>query len=105
MQIYSYSEARQNLAALLEQAEETGKVIIRRKDGQTFAVVPEKITASPLDVPSIKVNITTEELVDIIRNGRERENCRIRPSVSRDSPEGLLILSEQGTGLVQRKMT
>jgi len=73
MQIYSYSEARQNLAVLLEQAEDTGKVLIRRKDGQTFAVVPEKTAASPLDVPSIKVSMTTEQLIDIIRNGRERQ--------------------------------
>jgi len=73
MQIYSYSEARQNLAVLLEQAEDTGKVLIRRKDGQTFAVVPEKTAASPLDVPSIKVSMTTEQIIDIIRNGRERQ--------------------------------
>jgi len=73
MQIYTDSEAVRNFAILLEQAENAGKVLIRRKDGQTFAVVPEKTAASPLDVPSIKVNMTTEELIDIIRNGRERQ--------------------------------
>jgi len=73
MQMYSDSEAAENLAVLLEQAENTGKVLIRRKDGHTFAVVPEKTAALPLDVPSIKVNITTEEIIDIIRNGRERQ--------------------------------
>jgi antitoxin Phd len=60
MQVYSYSEARQKLAAVLKQAENTGKVIIRRKDGRTFALVPEKIAFSPLDVPTIKANVTTE---------------------------------------------
>lgn len=72
MQIFTYSEARQKLAMLLDQAENTGKVLIRRKDGRTFALVPEKVVSSPLDVPSIKANITTQELVDIIREGRER---------------------------------
>jgi antitoxin Phd len=72
MQVYTYSEARQKLALVLEQVESTGKVIIRRKDGRTFAVVPEKISSSPLDVPSIKAKITTQEIVDIIREGRER---------------------------------
>ena len=74
MQVYTYSEARQKLASVLEQAESTGKVIIRRKDGRTFALTPEKMLSSPLDVPTIKANVTTQELVDIIRNGREKIN-------------------------------
>jgi len=72
MQVYTYSEARQKLAKILDQAENTGKVIIRRKDGRTFALVPEKVAFSPLDVPTIKAKISTQELVDIIREGRER---------------------------------
>ena len=72
MQVYTYSEARQKLATVLEQAENTGKVIIRRKDGRTFALVPEQIVTSPLDVASVKAKITTKEIVDIIREGRER---------------------------------
>ena len=72
MQVYSYSEARQKLATVLKQAESTGKVIIRRKDGRTFALIPEAIATSPLDVPSIEAKISTEEIVDIIREGRER---------------------------------
>ena len=72
MQVYTYSEARQKLAMVLEQAERAGKVLIRRKDGRTFALVPEKNVASPLDVPTIKANISTQEIVDIVREGRER---------------------------------
>jgi len=72
MQVYTYSEARQKLSFVLEQAENTGKVLIRRKDGRTFALVPERNAGSPLDVPSIKAKITTQEIVDIIREGRER---------------------------------
>lgn len=72
MRIYTYSEARQKLSNVLEQAEHTGKVLIRRKDGRTFALTPETIAASPLDVPSIKADVTTKEIVGIIRQGRER---------------------------------
>lgn len=43
MQVYTYSEARQKLAFVLEQAEDTGKVLIKRKDGRTFALVPERM--------------------------------------------------------------
>ena len=72
MQVYTYSEARQKLAFVLQQAENTGKVLIRRKDGRTFALVPEKIVSSPLDVPTIEAQITTPEIVPMVRQGRER---------------------------------
>ena len=72
MPVYSYSEARQKFATVLKQAENTGKVIIRRKDGRTFALIPEIVPDFPLDVPSIKAKVTTDEILDIIREGRER---------------------------------
>ncbi len=72
MRVYTYSEARQKLALVLEQAESSGKVLIRRKDGRTFALIPERDVSSPLDVPSIKAEVTTKEIVDIVREGRER---------------------------------
>lgn len=72
MQVYSYSEARQKLSSVLDKAESTGKVIIRRKDGRTFALTPEQTRRSPLDVPSIRASISTEELVKIVRKERGR---------------------------------
>lgn len=73
MQVYTYSEARQKLAMVLDQAESTGKVLIRRKDGRVFALVPEKCPSSPLDVPTIEAKTTTQEIVEIVREGRERQ--------------------------------
>lgn len=73
MQVFTYSEARQKFSEVLEQADSTGKVLIRRKDGRTYSLVPERETSSPLDVPSVKANISTQEIVDIIREGRERD--------------------------------
>ncbi len=72
MQVYTYSEARQKLAQVLDQAEKGGKVLIRRKDGRTFALMPETLSRSPLDVPSVKATVSTREIVDIVRDGRER---------------------------------
>ena len=72
MDVYTYSEARQKLAKVLEKAEATGKVLIRRQDGRTFALTPEAAPKSPLDVPSIKADISTEKLVAIVRRERGR---------------------------------
>jgi hypothetical protein len=72
MRVYTYSEARQKLSSILDKAESMGKVIIRRKDGRTFALIPEQIHSSPLDVPSIKAAVSTKELVEIVRKERGR---------------------------------
>ncbi len=72
MLIYTYSEARQKFSKVLDQAEQTGKVLIKRKDGRVYALIPEKTEKSPLDIPSIKAEITTDEIVSIIREGREK---------------------------------
>lgn len=70
MEVYTYSEARQRLSSVLDKAESAGKVLIRRKDGRTYALVPERPTASPLDVPSIEADISTQEVVTLIRQER-----------------------------------
>ena len=40
MDVYTYSEARQNFSRVLDKAESTGKVLIRRKDGRTYDLCP-----------------------------------------------------------------
>jgi len=72
MKTYTYSEARQNLASLLEEARADGAVKISRKDGKSFILRPELSGKSPLDVEGVDVDITTDEIVSIIREGRER---------------------------------
>ena len=70
MIVYTYSEARQKLATLLDRAVKEGEVKIRRKDGQTFVIRPETRTGSPLDVEGIDLGITADEIVEFIREGR-----------------------------------
>lgn len=72
MKIYSYSEAGQKLATVLDEADSTGKVFIRRRDGRTYALVPEGTPTSPLDVPSISAKISTQEIVSLLRRERGR---------------------------------
>ena len=72
MRVYTYSEARQNLATLLDVAKKDGAVAIRRRDGQTFILSPEAVGSSGLDVEGIDLDIATEEIVEIVRQGRER---------------------------------
>ena len=69
---YTFSEARQKLAAVLDNAEQDGEVRIIRENGAVFIVRPEKTSRSPLDVPGIDANLQVEEIVSIIREGRER---------------------------------
>ncbi|MDE0555633.1 MAG: type II toxin-antitoxin system Phd/YefM family antitoxin [Candidatus Poribacteria bacterium] len=71
MEVYTYSEARQKLSSVLDKAESAGK-LIRRKDGRTYALVPERPTASPLDVPSIEADISTQEVVTLVRQQRSK---------------------------------
>lgn len=47
MNVYTYSEARQQLASVLDSAKKTGKVLIRRQDGSTFSITPEVEVKSP----------------------------------------------------------
>ena len=70
MTVYTYSKARQNLASLLDQATEEGEVRIKRKDGRIFVIRPEEKKDSPLDVEGIDLNITTNEILGFIHEGR-----------------------------------
>jgi hypothetical protein len=70
MKEFTYSEARQRLAALLERARREGAVRIRRKDGQLFVLRPERPAGSPLDVSSIGARLSRDEIADAIREGR-----------------------------------
>jgi antitoxin Phd len=86
MQVYTYFEARQRLASVLDKAEVSGKVLIRRKDGRTFSLSPERTEASPLDVPSIRARVTTDELLSIVRQERGRTTASTRFLKGRGRP-------------------
>lgn len=72
MKTYKFSEARQNLAALLDEAASTGEVRISRRDGRSFVIRPARTKGSPLDVPGIGIELSAEEIVKTVREGRRR---------------------------------
>lgn len=70
MKEYTYSEARQRLADLLELVQREGGVRIRRRDGSVFLISQVVTTVSPLDVPAVDLRMTRDEIIDVIREGR-----------------------------------
>jgi len=72
MQVYTFSEARQKLASILEQASRDGEVLIKRRDGRSYILKPEKSQKSPLDVKGVDIGLSATEIVDFVREGRER---------------------------------
>lgn len=85
MKILTCLEASQDLEAVLDIVEKDGVVKIRRKDGKEFILQPARFRSelleaeptsskgSPLDADAkpIRPKITTEEIVEIVRKGRE----------------------------------
>lgn len=72
MKVYTYSEARQRLASLLDESRREGSVQIRRRDGQLFVLQPAAASGSPLDVPAVKAGLRPGELEDLMRESHER---------------------------------
>jgi len=69
MKIYTYSEARQKLSEVLDTAR-TEEVLIKRRGGETFAVMYKKLPKSPFDVPGVNTSATTQDILDAIRESR-----------------------------------
>ena len=69
MKVYTYSEARQKLSALLDLAK-TEDVIIKRRGGETFKIIFTKSPKSPFDVAGVKTKATTRDILDAIKESR-----------------------------------
>jgi prevent-host-death family protein len=78
MQLYSYTQARQKFAEVLN-ASYTDDVIIRRRGGDEFKITPIKTKSSqnnehsPLDVPGIKCNVSMDDIIDAIHKSHAHE--------------------------------
>lgn len=72
MKVFTYSEARQNLSKLLSMAQ-TEEIEIRRKDGSVFVLKSKSSkNGSPFDVSGIKSNVTSDDILDAVRESRQR---------------------------------
>jgi len=70
MKVYTYSEARQRLADVLNIARNE-EVIIKRRGGESFSIIFRKSEKSPFDVPGIKTKATTKDILEAVRESRE----------------------------------
>jgi len=73
MMVYSFSEVRERLSTLLERALVEGQVKFRSRDGRMFIIRPEQtLKTSPFDVRSVNLPITKLDILEAIRESRER---------------------------------
>jgi prevent-host-death family protein len=71
MKVYTYSEARQRLSDVLNNARNE-EVVIKRRGGETFLIMFRKSRKSPFDVPGIQTKATTRDILAAVRESRER---------------------------------
>jgi hypothetical protein len=72
MTVYTQSEVERQLARVLDQARLEGEVRIRSEGGEEFVVKPVPRGTSPLDVRGIDLNVTSAQIVEAVRESRER---------------------------------
>ena len=77
MKVYTFSQARQNLAEVLNQSKDEA-VLIRRRSGDSFAVIPKQREGSPFDVPGVKTAATTFDILAAVRESRSKTSQQRR---------------------------
>ena len=78
MKVYTYSQARQNLAEVLNQSKEE-QVIIRRRGGDSFAILPRPREGSPFDVRGVKTGATTSDILAAVKESRSKTSQQRHP--------------------------
>ncbi len=73
MREYSFSEARQQFASVLEEAGKEGVVCIKKRDGAAFLIRPVAPRQSPLDVVGVDLGLNAADIVAAIREGRDQQ--------------------------------
>ncbi|PZD72224.1 hypothetical protein C1752_03810 [Acaryochloris thomasi RCC1774] len=71
MRVYTYSEARQQLSELLNQAQ-SEEVLIKRRDGTTFSVRARKTKESPFDIKGFKSDVSQKDILSAVEESRGR---------------------------------
>ena len=72
MKIYTYSQAREKLADILEESKKE-EIVIRRRKGDMFSIVPKTPSRrSHFDVPTLGKRIARKEILEAIHESRER---------------------------------
>lgn len=79
MKIYTYSQAREKLADILEESKKE-EVVIRRRKGDMFSIVPKSgRLRSPFDVAGLRKGISRDDILQAIRDSREQPRHTTEP--------------------------
>jgi hypothetical protein len=74
--IYTISQVQKQFATLLRKVLSEGQIKFKTPDGQVFVIYPlqavKKSSKSPFEIQSIKLPITTKDILQSIRESRER---------------------------------
>ena len=72
MRVFTYSEARQQFADVLNYAQVEGQVCITRRDGSVFNLSPAapQKAKSPLDIQGMTLGLSQAEIVSSVQEGR-----------------------------------
>jgi uncharacterized protein (DUF433 family) len=65
--------SREDIAAVLDKAKKEGKVLIKKRDGSSFILSPLPLAESPLDVKGINIDLTENEIIDVLKEVRRRK--------------------------------
>lgn len=65
-------DLRSDFSIVLDKAKVEGGVLITRRDGTMFEILPVPRKELPLDVRGVDLDLTADEIVSIIRESRER---------------------------------
>ncbi len=76
MRVYTFTQARQQLASLLDCAQKEGAVRIRHRDGRAFTLQPATTNGSPLDVKGVVLPLDRKAIVAAVRESRSRYTKR-----------------------------
>jgi hypothetical protein len=84
VKIYTYSEARERLAEILNIAREED-VMIQGRGGEVFPIVLKKKSRSPFAIPGIKTQASTKDILQAVKDSRRQIAKPINPLDDRSS--------------------
>jgi len=74
--IYTSTQIQRQFSILLEKALKEGQIQFKTRNGQVFVIQPvrpvKQLTRSPFDILSVNLSVTTEQILESIRESRER---------------------------------
>ncbi len=71
--IYTTSQIQKQLSTLLKKALSEGQIQFKSRDGQIFVIRPVRLVKkSPFDVRGVKLPIKTDDILQAVRESRER---------------------------------